>query len=281
FGEMSYVIATTGPHTTIDFLVTLRNEMSEQQGQWENTSLLFISDSMNDSIRGGSIDITSEGFPLHVKELIGDLDILVQQSSIDAGEKEMIRHYLQSRLSGFAVEDASFLDFEVILAILHKESMSVSDYWNLHYFPDETINEMVKERDGIPYGSRDWNQLQKDIDNRLSANNLQHEEIDSIRSLGNAKERLVEKFDNGGDALWKDDWYTTDFATIQKWEEKVKATKNIEFFPEKVKVYMQDEGEEKENTELDHWMRPKSTTAAGRRNWNIIVFHPGYQAEEE
>src|SRR5699024_2426893 len=29
------------------------------------------------------------------------------------------------------------------------------------------------------------------------------------------------------------------------------------------------------------WKRPKSTTAAGRRNWNIIVFHPNYQVEDE
>src|SRR5699024_4226987 len=82
FGSMTYVIATTDSNTTIDFLVTLRNAMSERKGQWKNTSLLFISNTLNDSIRGGSIDITSEGFPLHVRELVGNLDEMVQESAI-------------------------------------------------------------------------------------------------------------------------------------------------------------------------------------------------------
>ena len=35
----------------LTFLVTLRNEMSEQLGQWENTSLIFLCDTLNDSIQ--------------------------------------------------------------------------------------------------------------------------------------------------------------------------------------------------------------------------------------
>src|SRR5699024_487034 len=201
FGSMTYVIATTDSNTTIDFLVTLRNAMSEQKGQWKNTSLLFISNTLNDSIRGGSIDITSEGFPLHVRELVGNLDEMVQWSAIPSSEKELIRHYLKNRLSEYEIENASFLDFEDILAILNKSEMSQMDDFSLHYFPDENIHEMIKERDNFPYESRDWGILQRTIDDRLSKNNMQHEEIDSIRSLGNAQERLVERFDNGGETL--------------------------------------------------------------------------------
>jgi len=281
FNGKSYVIATTGPDITIDFLVTLRNEMSEQIGQWKDTALLFISNTMNDSIRGGSIDLTSEGLPLHVKELIGNLDEMVQQSTISGAEKEMIRHYLNNRLSDYAIEDASFLDFEDILAILHKENMSETDYLNLHYFPDATLNEKIKERDSNPFGSKGWKDLQKEINSRLTKNNLQHEEVDRMRSLGNGKENLIEKFDNGGESLWGEEWYTIDFSSIEKWEEKVKSTKDIEFLPEKMTVNKQDNHDSEIKTKLEYWKRPKSTTAAGRRNWNIIVFHPNYQVEDE
>src|SRR5690625_1963097 len=252
FGGMTYVIATTDSNTTIDFLVTLRNEMSEQKAQWKNTSLLFISNTLNDSIRGGSIDITSEGFPLHVRHLVGNLDEMVQQSSIPSSEKEIIRHYLKNRLSEYEIENASFLDFEDILAILNKSEMSQTDHFSLHYFPDKNLNDMIKERDSFPYESRDWNKLQGTIDNRLLKNNMQHEEIDSMRSLGNAEERLIEKFDNGGGKLKDDNWYTIDFETIQEWEEKVKAAQDITFIQEKVKVNLKDREDAEKNVQLDN-----------------------------
>src|SRR5699024_8275628 len=44
---------------------------------------------------------------------------------------------------------------------------------------------------------------------------------------------------------------------------------------------MHDEEKSKKKIELEHWLRPKTTTAAGRRNWNIIVFHPNYRVEDE
>lgn len=280
FGDMTYVIATTSFNTNIDFLVTLRNEMSEQKGKWKNTSLLFISNTLNDSIRGGSIDVTSEGFPLHVKQLIGNLDEMVQKSMISAGEKEMIRHYLKGRLSEYEIENASFLDFEDILAILHKEVMSKTDYYNLHYFPDEDLNDLIRERDSIIYGSRDWHRIQGTIEDRLKENNFQHEEIESLRSLGNAKERLIEKYDdNGGKKLQANDWHTIDFTTVKDWEEKVKATQDIAFVSEKVSVYL--EGEEDDHAKLVHWQRPNALTTAGRRRWNFIVFHPNYQEGEK
>src|SRR5699024_4924275 len=209
-------------------------------------------------IRGGSIDITSDGFPLHVRELVGNLDEMVEESAIPSNEKEIIRHYLKNRLSEYEIENASFLDFEDILAILNKSEMSKTDYFSLHYFPDKNLNEMIKERDSVPYASRDWNTLQKTINDRLSKNNMQHEEIDSMRSLGNAEERLVERFDNGGETLKEENWYTVDFERIEKWEEKVKATQDIAFTPEKVKVYLKDKEDAKKNVQLNHWQRPKA-----------------------
>ena len=87
FGDIKYVIATTNDNTTIDFLVTLRNEMSEQLGQWENTSLIFLCNTLNDSIRGGSRDLTNEGLPLHVSQIVGNLDDLMSRSRFNCCRK--------------------------------------------------------------------------------------------------------------------------------------------------------------------------------------------------
>lgn len=281
YGQMKYVIAITNENTTIDFLVTLRNEMSEQKGEWKNTSLLFISNTLNDSIRGGSIDITSEGFPLHVKQLIGDLDKLVQNSALDAMEKEVIHHYLNNRLVDYTVENTSFLDFEEILGIINSNEILKTDYLKLRYFPDNTIIDYVKERDSNPYQTRDWKRLQKEIEGRLEENNRLHEDVDGIRLLGTAREQLVEKFDNGGQELMREDWYETDFDKIQKWQENVTSREEIMFRADNTKVELISPVNKHEKQFIDFWTKPLSTTAAGKRNWSILIFHPTYQEREE
>src|SRR5699024_3081689 len=41
-GDITVVVAATIENVTPDFLVTLRNEVGEQTGKWENTALLSI-----------------------------------------------------------------------------------------------------------------------------------------------------------------------------------------------------------------------------------------------
>src|SRR5699024_12079125 len=106
-------------------------------------------------------------------------------------------------------------------------------------------------RDSNPFGSKGWKNLQKESNSRLTKNNLQHEEVDRMRSLGNGKENLIEKFDNGGESLWGEEWYTIDFSSIEKWEEKVKSTKDIEFLPEKMTVNKQDNHDSEIKTKLE------------------------------
>ncbi|MGQ0439818.1 hypothetical protein ACT4UT_22500, partial [Bacillus sp. B-TM1] len=74
---------------------------------------------------------------------------------------------------------------------------------------------------------------------RLTENNSQHEEIESLRSLGNPKEKLEEAYDKGGTKLNKEDWYTVDFSDIEDWKEATKNKRAIEFYAEKVNVSSQ------------------------------------------
>ncbi len=103
---------------------------------------------------------------------------------------------------------------------------------------------------------------------------MQHEEVERLRSLGNPKEKLEDQFDKGGSKLDKDDWFEVDYASIVDWKEQMKLKRDISFESEKVRTVVLD-GDEKQV--LDVWKRPKSITAAGRRNWSFVIFHPNYQ----
>lgn len=278
FGDMKYVIATTNNNTTIDFLVTLRNEMSEQRGQWENTSLIFICNTLNDSIRGGSRDLTNEGLPLHVSQIVGNLDDLVSRSLLTPAEKVVTRHYLKKREFEHRVENSSFLDFEEVLALVNQGKIAVEAYEDMGYFQDPKLEDMVREQETVPYETSKWKTLQREIDRRLDDNTTQHKEVERIRSLGNYKERLEEQFGNGGSKLSDDEnWYKESFETIGNWKDQVKSTQKIAFETDKVKadLLLNDQKEP-----LTVWQRPRSHTAAGRRNLSFIIFHPNYQVGE-
>ncbi|SES25538.1 DNA phosphorothioation-dependent restriction protein DptH [Psychrobacillus sp. OK032] len=277
YGEYKYVIATTNENTTVDFLVTLRNEMSRQLGQWKNTSIILLCNTLNDSIKGGSRDLTSEGLPLHVSEIVGNLEDLMSKSDLTATEKAVTRHYLKRRESEHRIENSSFLDFEDILTLVNKGEVTSSDYLKLHYFPDLELENLVQEKTQYPTGSGKWNSLERLIENRLTENTLQHEEVERLRSLGNPKEKLEEQFDKGGAKLVKDEWYEVDYTSIIDWKEQMKLKRDISFESDKVKAVLLND--EKKLT-LDVWKRPKSTSASGLRNWSFIVFHPQYKEGE-
>lgn len=273
FGKIKYVIATTNK-TNIDFLVTLRNEMSEQKGDWENTSLILLCNTLNDSIRGGSRDLTGEGLPLHVSHIAGNLDQLLLDSELNAIERKIASHYLNRRESEHKLENSSFLDFEDVLALVSKGTLEHDDYRSLQYFYDSGLEDLVREQDVQSVGSAKWKQLEKKIDKKLTENNSEHEEIERIRSLGNPKEKLEEAYDKGGTKLNREDWYTVDFSDIEDWKEATNSKRAIEFYADKVKVSM-------DSQLMSFWKRPKSDTAAGRRNWSFLIFHPTYKEGEK
>ena len=63
------IIAATINDVTPDFLVTLRNQVSEQEGKWDKTALISISHLSLDSIQGGSKDLQQKGMPFHIKSI--------------------------------------------------------------------------------------------------------------------------------------------------------------------------------------------------------------------
>ncbi len=269
YENIKYVIATTGPNTTEDFLVTLRNEMSKQLNQWENTSLVLLCDIVKDSILGGSISLTKEGLPLHIKQIVKYFDNLLIDCDIPLSDQKLIAHYLKKRESGQRIENSSFLDFKDILSLVEKNSLVKEDYRSLHYFEDSELISMIKEQENEPTDSSKWKKLQRDIDKRLDENNRKHEEIERILTLGNSKEKLEEMFDNGAKSLNDDDWYKQDFNKLLSWEEKVKQKRDIYFESEKLSI-TDEFGTILGNDQ--YWKRASSDTKSGQRKWHILIF---------
>lgn len=279
FGKENYVtnslnfstgklVIASSLDTDIDYLVTLRNEMSEQSGQWSNTSLMILTDNLNDSIRGGSIDLTSEGRPLHISKIIQHLDQQLASSDLSKSEQMIIADYLKRRNQQKQITNGSFLDFIDILGLLHKDTLDSDDYTSLQYFQDGDLSSLIRERDEKNVGSASWKKINRQIENRLSENHELFEDVERYFTLGNTREKLEERFDNGATKLKEDTWQQADYTVLKEWEEKAKSNRDIQFISEK--MIAKTDGSKLPTSHF--WKRPQSETKSGQRTWHIIVF---------
>ncbi len=279
FGKENYVtnslnfstgklVIASSLDTDIDYLVTLRNEMSEQSGQWSNTSLMILTDTLNDSIRGGSIDLTSEGRPLHISKIIQHLDQQLASSDLSKSEQMIIADYLKRRNQQKQITNGSFLDFIDILGLLHKDTLDSDDYTSLQYFQDGDLSSLIRERDEKNVGSASWKKINRQIENRLSENHELFEDVERYFTLGNTREKLEERFDNGATKLKEDTWQQADYTILKEWEEKAKSNRDIQFISEKMIAKI--DGSKLSTSHF--WRRPQSETKSGQRTWHIIVF---------
>lgn len=268
YGKQKYVIASTLDNTHIDFLVTLRNLMSEQKGPWENTSLIIITENTLDSIQGGSKDLTSEGMPLHVSQMVKDLGKLIEKSNLTKSNIELLKHYLNEREDIQIVHKTSFIDFEDILSWAFKETITKEDYYALGYFKDSELDKMIDERDQHMQGSSKYKATQKEIDQRLNLNADIFEEVARLRELGNGEERLVDMYDNCGKDLFKGE-KEIELKQIIKAQEKVSDRKKIVFKADQITIDRLWDGQKVKS----FWQKnPKG------RTYDLIVFQPDYKA---
>lgn len=268
YGEQKYVIASTLDNTHIDFLVTLRNLMSEQKGPWKNASLVIITENMLDSIQGGSKDLTSEGMPLHVSQIVKDLGKLIEGSNLTKSNIELLKHYLSQREDLQIVHKTSFIDFEDILSWAFKDSITKEDYDALGYFKDSELEQLIEERDQHVPNSSKFNKVQKEINQRLDLNADIFEEVARLRELGNGEERLVNMYDDCGKDLFKDE-KEIELKQIMKAQEKVSERKEIVFKADQITIERVSDGAKVKT----FWQKNSKG-----RTYDLIVFQPDYTA---
>ena len=114
----------------VDYLVTLRNQVASQQGDWENTALLVICTEGIDSINKGMRDLQKEGMPLNIKSISDKLEEEIKDSDLDPSDQQIANFSLT-----ILEEDlfqTTLWDYETILSIINKGHIDDKDFIELN-----------------------------------------------------------------------------------------------------------------------------------------------------
>ena len=186
-----------------DFLVTVRNRVNENFGEWENTSVFFIVSNPLDSIIKGAYDIRQKGAPFNTQLINLDLEKQIDSSNkLKVQEKQVIKNYLIDINSDQYI---GMQDYEIIFKILFQGNLSAEDYYKLGYFYDSAL---------VSYERKD------EYLKRIKENKRIYNQIEGLHSIINGidiSEKLEEEFDRKSliETLSKDDvWKKVDFKDI-------------------------------------------------------------------
>ena len=252
---MKLVIVSTNDVTPA-YLVSLRNQIGQQKGVWENTAILFVSNKILDSINSGAKDISRQGGPFNLDELRKNLNSEILNSpNLNSKDKDSLQYMIQ----GIFDDDQTYtlMDFADVYSVIEKGRLDPIDFNQMGYFYDDDLN------------------TYPNIKKRLAENHMDFENISRLHGYGDVKDRIAKVV--AGDSLInelsKDDWQDVNYRKIQSGKDKLKKQSNIKL------EYLADDLKQK-NSELMIWDKPENTnTKAGSRKRNIIIFNPD-QSEE-
>ncbi|WP_318636108.1 DNA phosphorothioation-dependent restriction protein DptH [Bacillus aerolatus] len=244
------IIAYNSPEITPDFLVTLRNRVSDQEvgTVWEGKSLLLLITGELDSITGGSISLQSENMPFHTNELSKKVKTEIAETIVDKTDKIVLSKYIDQLDEERKTHFINFYDYRDILEIVMKGSLSINDYSKMELFKD-------KELSTFKGGN-----LQK----RLEKNREIFTAVKRIKEL-NLDESELEKYFMTKDipTFKKEDWEEVPFQSVYK---SYEARQNLN---KKTRVELK---ELKLPDHIKSFSRRLSDTAAGKRKHQVIIF---------
>ncbi|MGX0142209.1 helicase HerA domain-containing protein [Staphylococcus hominis] len=249
--KVIFVFAYNG--ITSDFLVTIRNKVSLQKGQWHNSIVIFMMKEDLDSITGGALDLSKKGAPFHPNSLKQNLDKIVNKEyhNLEKHESEILKFVIERKFSDELVK-YTLLDFEAVFSIIQQGEIKKFDYLNLGLFEDKQL--------------KSYSNSSKDIKKRLDENSDLFELVSSIHDRGNIDEDVEEKFgDNAPSKIKKNNWYEAEFEAVRKSKENVDKQK-------KVKIEFNDEEFQNQFEDLEVWNKNSGTTKVKSREKNIIIF---------
>ena len=234
-----------------DYLVTLRNQVGSQKGVWENTALLIIYDEAKDSIFNGMGNLANDGMPLNINYISKNLEDEISSSkNLEKSSKEIIRFSLKNLKED--IFQTTIWDYKNILSIIKSEKITPEDLFELKLFPDKNLGDYNAHK----------------MQSRLKDNHDLFDEIENSRKYGDVKEELKKSFsDKGVKALSNDDWFLNDYKDVKDFKKKGK-----------IKPLGYEENHEKITNEgLTYWEKPVSSTPAGLRKRDIIIFNDDNQ----
>ena len=251
------VVVVNSNNVSVDYLVTLRNQVTAQEDVWKDTALLLICYDIIDSIYDGMRNLEKEDMPLNINIIKDNLkDEIDSSKSLSKVDKVVAKFYLDKK-----VEDAfqtTLWDYEDILAIINKGEIEENDYKNLGIFPDSALE---------TYKS------QKSKENRLEENATNFNYVSLCHQYDNKKEELEKQYDSKGvNLLTKSDWPTVDFDKIHKSRESYLNYNKTLNYKENLNKFT--------NEGCIYWEKPQKPGAAGRRKRQIIIFNENNKANE-
>ncbi|WP_234998422.1 DNA phosphorothioation-dependent restriction protein DptH [Salirhabdus sp. Marseille-P4669] len=249
-GKVKVVVGATINDITPDFLVTIRNLVSEQEGKWERTALIVISHLSLDSIQGGSKNLQQKGMPFNIQSITDYIkEELDYNEVLSTAEKEIIKFHLDRKLEEFVIQ-TSIWDYAEVISLINKGTIEEKDFKELYLFPDKELG-------------KDSYIKPSDIRARLQENNRLFEQVKRIHDYETFDTEFEGKFDEKMiPKLKRDDWYQNQFAPVREAHNNVK----------KALGYISSETK-KLNKHVAYWERPHADTKAGNRKRHIIVFN--------
>lgn len=244
------IIANTGEHVTNDFLVTLRNRVGDQLGEWEGKALISLITDDLDSISGGSISLQSEGMPLHPGELSKSIRKKVQEDVGKTTDRIILINYLTQIDEEREIHFTTFYDYKDVVEILYKGFLSSEDFRNLGMFKDDQIDTYK----GASLQTR--LKKNKELYSKLAYLNEFNQDDTEYEKLFLSKD--VSQFK-------KDNWRGLDFKEVyNSYQESIKIRKKtkVEFI--KIKFPL-EQG-------CTYIFRPLSEKGAGQRKFQILIY---------
>ncbi|HZG86237.1 DNA phosphorothioation-dependent restriction protein DptH [Paenibacillus sp.] len=244
------VVAYTSNTVKPDFLVTLRNQVGEQKGEWESTALLSIVSSQLDSIQGGSSDLSKEGMPLHAHSIVAHLKHEIENSVLSKVEQLILLDRMELTLQEQMFQQITIFDFEEIFRILEVGSIQDEDYKALGLFKDAELDTFKGNK----------------LKERLDVNRELFDFVKNIHDFGLDFEELDKKFaGKGREKLEGEDWAVLPFSEILKSKQEHDNSMKAQVDLKAIKYH--------DKTLL--WDKPVKETKAGTRKRHILLFNPG------
>lgn len=263
-GHKVLFVLEDAKNVTVDFLVTLRNEISNQKGNFQNTSIIFFTYSDLDSIKGGSINLTAKGSPFNIYKLLDNIKLLMKTSLLNDVDKVFVESFIEQNNNSDYNQLTNFTDLEDIIGLVYKEKLDYQDFQIMGCFRDTQIDELLIKKLKAPKTKK--NKIQNEIDEKLKENKEVYSKIVKLKELGNPDEALEEAFTKEGKSkLVKDDWVKEDFKIISRYSEKAQNSKKKEMYYDDIKIIPSE-------MSSNIWTRVNGLSTVGRRTINIICF---------
>lgn len=228
------------------FISNLRDEVSRTNGIFTNCALLVLHQSRLDTLLNSAHDLAAPGAPLNAQDVEKHLVALCKTTS----KPKLFQALLEMQTKQIVLENQSAFGYQGIYNSIANDHV---DFKSLNLFEDKDLHK---------FDDRD--KIQK----RIEENQKLYTEIEyNVRNFANELPERLTKYSPEfiKERLTVDEWENTSLQQLQKEIDKNKGEAISYDASEAI-------------TFETHFIRDDSTTTAGQRNKNIIVFSEGNYA---